>query len=248
MVSLLHRFSSSLNPQRGARSATTSLRAILLSLFMMSATLVSAAATTDYLHTALGKFSTDVPRNWAYSLTIDREGKKTTEHFDPSKPPAEQWTLLRIDDRPATSKEQEKYFKYKARHSPGALQATFQKSDIEPGSIKLVSEDADRAEVTCTFREQSTNADKMLGHLGLRLTINKHQPHVEKSSLSLQAPYSPVLGVKMHELVVTTTYLPPTADRPSLPANSSSRFVGRIFFIPIEENIHFDYFDFTPAP
>ena len=217
---------------------------MLLSL-LITATTATANVTTDYLHAALEKFSTDVPRNWAYSLTIEREGKQTSERFDPSKPPAAQWTLLRIDGRSPNSEDLEKYFKYKAGQSPGAMSATFHKGDIEPGTIKLETEDADRAEFTCAFREQPTNTDKMLGHLTLRLTINKHQPHVEKSSLTLQVPYSPVLGVKMRELVVTTNYSPPTADRPSLPTNSSSHFAGRIFFIPVKEDIQFSYFDFA---
>ncbi len=207
----------------------------------------ASADTMAYLHTALGKFSPEVPPAWAYSVTTERDGQQTTERFDPSKPPAEQWTLLRTQGHAPTTEDLEKYFKYKASQTPGPTQATFHKNDIEPGTLKLVSEDADRAEFTCTFREQSTNTDKMLGHLGLRLMINKHQPHVEKFTLTLDAPYSPVLSVKMRELVVTMNFSPPTENRPSLPAQSASHFAGRMFFISVEENLHFTYFDFTSA-
>jgi hypothetical protein len=219
--------------------------ALLWSLLALS---TASAAMPEYLHTALGKFSPEVPPHWAYSLTTERDGRQLTERFDPSKPPMEQWTLLRTEGREPTADESEKYYKYKASQTPGAMRATFQKSDIEPGTLKLISEDADRAEFFCTFREQSTNADKMMGHLGLRLTVNKHQAYVEKFSLLLDAPYSPVLWVKMKELTVTMNFSPPTATQPSLPAQSSSHFGGRIFLVSVTEDIQFSYFDFAPKP
>ncbi len=209
---------------------------------------VTAAAMPDYLRQALGKFSAEVPPGWAYSLTTERDGRQITERYDPSKPPAEQWILLLNAGRPPTQDELDKYAKYKASQAPGAVQATFQKGDIEPGSVELVHEDAERAEFTCSFREVSANADKMLGHLSLRLTVGKRQPHVEKFTLELRKPYSPVLGVQMRELVVTMDFAPPGDDRPSLPDRSSSHFVGRIFFVPVEENLRFSYSDFARVP
>ena len=218
---------------------------LLCSLFSAAS---ASAGEPDYLRAALSKFSPQVPAKWAYSLTTERDGQQTTERFDPSKPPTAQWSLLRTEGRTPTADDLEKYFKYKASQAPGATQATFQKGDIEPGSVKLVHEDLDRAEFTCSFREQSTNADKMLGHLRLLLTVNKHEPYVEKYSLVLDSPYSPVLTVKMRELLVKMDFSPPDGLKPGLPLKSSSHFAGRIFLIPVEENLNYTYFDFAPAP
>ena len=85
----------------------------------------------------------------------------------------------------------------------------------------------------------------MLGHLALRLTVTKRQPHVEKFALELTAPYSPVLGVKMRELLVQMSFGKPAAGRPSLPATNTSHFVGRIFLISVEENLTVTYTDFV---
>jgi len=201
----------------------------------------------EYWRAALKQFNPQIPKNWAYSLTTERDKLKITERFDPSRAPVEQWMLLLNDDRTPTSDEKEKYFRYKASQKPGAIQANFQKDDIEPGSLKLEREDADRAEFTCTFRELSSSSDKMMGHLQLRLFVNKHLPHVEKYVLTLIAPFSPVLGVKMIELAVTMNFSAPTAGRPSLPTTGTSHFAGRIFFIPTGEDLRYAYTDFKPT-
>jgi len=213
-------------------------------------TVASAAATVpDYLREALGKFNSEVPAGWAYTLTTVRNADaRTTARFDPARPPADQWTLLELNGRVPTAKEGTQYSRARAGGGDSsAPQGTFQKGDIDPASITLISEDADRGDFRCGFRAEATGADKMLGHLHLRLTVNKRQPHVEKFALELKAPYSPVLGVKMRELLVQMRFTPPESDRPSLPAVNSSRFLGRIFFIGMEENLTLTYTDLVPV-
>lgn len=222
------------------------LRISLLWTFLLAG--AAFAGEPDFLHAALNKFIPEVPKNWAYTLTTEGKDRKTTERFDPSRPSTEQWTLLSLDGHSPTAGDLEKYFKYKASQTPGAMQATFHKSDIEPGTVKLIREDADHAEFVCGFREQSAQGDRMLGHLHLLLTVNKREQYVEKFSLNLNAPYSPILTVKMNELLVAMNFTPPKDLLPSLPSQSSSHFAGRIFFIPVEENLNYTYFDFTPSP
>mgnify|MGYP001603886459 CR=1 FL=1 len=221
-----------------------SWRQIAVIVALVSATRARAAVPA-YLHDALAKFITEVPPQWAFSLTTVQEGRRTGEHFDPSKSPTEQWSLLETEGRKATPQDIEKYFRYKARRMPGPIRATFHKDDIEPGTLQLVRENAGHAVYHCTFREVSSNGDKMLGHLSLLLTINKRLGYVERYRMTLDAPYSPVFSVKMNELVVTMDFSPPDGIRPSLPTRSSSHFTGRIFLIPTGENITNRYFDFT---
>ena len=80
------------------------------------------------------------------------------------------------------------------------------------------------------------------------LTVAKRLTYVEKFALELREPYYPVLWVKMHELLVEMNFAPPDADRPSLPINSSSHFTGRIFLVPVEENLRCSYSDFARVP
>ncbi len=215
----------------------------------MLAAVASPAAMPDYAREALANFSTEVPPGWAYTVTTARNAElRTTARFDPAKPPAERWTLLAYNGRAPTAKEAAQYTQAATSGNASTPQATFQKSDLDPATIELVREDADRGEFRGSFRAVATGADKMLGHLGLRLTISKRQPHVEKFVLELTAPYSPILGVKMRELVVQMSFTPPGPERPSQPVTQSSHFLGRIFFIGTEENLEFTYADFVRAP
>jgi len=225
------------------------LKAAWLALGALLAAVAAPAAMPDYLREALANFSQEVPAGWAYTLTTVRNNEaRTTARFDPAQPPAERWTLLELNGRAPTDKEAAQYRRAVSGGGSAAPQGNFQRSDIDPATIQLVSEDADRGEFTCDFRAESTGGDKMLGHLRLRLVVRRLQPHVERFSLELKEPYSPVLGVKMRELLVRMHFTPPAADRPGLPAAHSSRFLGSIFFIGMEENLELSYTDYARVP
>ena len=225
------------------RTAGQALSVVAVGLTLAVTT--AAAVTPDYLRQALAQFSPDVPRGWAYTLVTDRNGEQLKERYDPSKPPADQWTLLQLNGRPPTAKESEKYAHSRPGSTSSAPQSTFQKADIEPGSIELIQENADRGEFRCAFRSESKGANKMLGHLILRLTVSRRQPHVEKFALELREPYSPVLGVKMRELQLQMSLSAPGPVRPGLPVESTSHFLGTIFFFTMEENLRVTYTDFA---
>ena len=215
-------------------------------LILLFAGARDAAAMPDYVREALGKFNTEVPAGWAYTLTTVRNDQdRSTARFDPAKPPAEQWTLLQLNGRTPTAQETAQYTRARAGGNSAAPHGTFQKADIEPASLELVREDDDRGEFRCSFRAEATGSDKMLGRLALRLTISKRLPHVEKFALELTAPYTPVLGVKMHELLAQMSFSTPTQTEPSLPTANTSHFVGRIFFFRMEENLALAYTDFV---
>jgi hypothetical protein len=205
----------------------------------------ATAAVPAYVHEALGKFTAEVPSGWAYTQTTVRGDESTTERFDPSRPAAGQWTLLGHNRQPPTADELEKYIKFKAASAPPLAQAPFQKSDIDPGSFELVREEGERAEFSCTFRAESSGSDKMLGHLRLVLTVHKQPAWVERFSLELRASYSPVLGVRMNELVVRMRFSAPGPERPSLPVQCTSLFSGRIFFVPTAEDLRVSYTEFS---
>jgi hypothetical protein len=222
---------------------------LLAGAWLLALALPVRAEMPEYVRTALNSFSPEPPAGWSYTLTTVRNNEaRATARFDAAKPPGQQWTLLELNGRAPTTSEADQYARSRASDTTAASdRGAFQKRDIDPASVTLISENEERGEFRCAFRPEATGADKMLGHLMLRLTISKRQPHVEKFILLLTEPYSPVLGVKMHELRVETEFAPPAADRPSFPAKQSSHFLGRIFFIGTEENLVLTYSDFAAA-
>ena len=212
------------------------------------ATLPAFAALPGYLRAALDSFNPGMPPGWACTLSTTRNGDTLVERYDPSQPPGSQWTLLQCHAHSPSDEEKEKYRESRPSGSTVGQQAVFQKADIEPGSLTLEREDAERAVFKGAFRAESTGADKMLGHLVLHLIVSKNKPHIEKYTLTLESPYSPVLGVKMNELQVEADFLPPGPGQPSLPAKQTSRFTGRILLISTEEALQVVFSDFAKVP
>lgn len=202
----------------------------------------------DYVRTALAHFSPNPPAGWGYTLTTTRDDHRMVERYDPSRPPGGQWTLLQWLGRPPTVNETEKYARSRPQGGSGGTQASFTREDIEPGSLQLVREDAEWADFAGEFRTAATSSDKMLGHLRIRLTVHKSPAYVGKYRLELKEPYSPVLTLRMEELMVEATFAAPTATTPSLPAAQTSRFRGRFLVFPKTESLVLIYSDFTTPP
>lgn len=219
-------------------------RRLVLGLAVLLAINLAGAQQPAYLRKALDGFQTGVPAGWGYTLTTTRHERAVTERFNPARPPAAQWTLLETEGRAPTPDETEKYLRARAT-TPGGMQPNFERADIEPGSLTLVREDDTHAEFAGSFRETSLGPDKMLGHLKLILSVDKGTAHVSAYTLELKEPYSPVLGVKMTDLRVEARYSAPAAGRPSLLTGITSRFAGRIFFIPTGEDLELIYREHT---
>jgi hypothetical protein len=211
--------------------------------------LACAAPLPDYVRTALARFSPGAPATgWAYTVTTTRNDARMVERYDPARPPAARWQLLELDGQAPTPGQREQYARSRPHAESGGAQANFTREDIDPGSLQLVRETDHEAEWTAGFREASTGPDKMLGHLALRLTIDKRTPHIAAYAMELKEPYSPVIGVRMTRLVAVVRYHPPAPDRPALPELQTSRFTGRILFIPTEENLEVRFTDYAPVP
>ncbi|MFZ5495018.1 MAG: hypothetical protein ACOZE5_06730 [Verrucomicrobiota bacterium] len=200
-----------------------------------------------YLRTALSRFSPDPPAGWAYTLATTRNDVRMVERFDPARPPGAQWTLVEWLGRAPTPDELENYTRSRPAGSGGA-RANFQAADIEPGSLRLVRDDAEWADFIGDFREVAAGADKMLGHLQIRLFVHKAPAYVGKYQLELKSPYSPVLTVRMDELLVEATFTPPEGTAPSLPQAQTSRFRGRFLLFPKTETVVLIYSDFERRP
>lgn len=212
--------------------------------FCLLAVAATAAELPSYFAAALARFTSDAPRGWAYTLTTTREGDTSVERYDPSRPKGGEWTLLERNGRAATADEIERYLRYKASSTPPTARATFEKGDLDRSTFELVSETATSAVFRGRFREDLK--EPLLAHLLLELQIAKADPAVQSFTMRLTAPFTPALGVKMHELEVAMEFSPPSDDRPSLPRASRSRFRGRLFFFKsIEEDLRIVYSDFT---
>lgn len=219
---------------------------LVLLVWLALAPLAATAAIPDYLREAVGRFNPEAPKGWAYTLTTTRSNETSSERFDPAKPKGGEWTLLALNGREPTAQERESYVRYKKSNAPATARATFERGDLALESAEIVRDEAERAVFRVRFREDA--GQPLLAHVVLELTVRKSPAAVEQSVLRLFEPFSPALGVRMNELVVTTTHQAPEAERPSLPREVTSRFRGRMFFlVGIEEDLRVAYSDFARA-
>ena len=219
-------------------------RRLLLAATVMLAPLAGLAGIPDYFREAVSRFHPEAPKGWAYTLTTTRSHETSSERFDPSRPKGGEWTLLALNGREPTAPERESYLRYKKSNAPATARATFERGDLAIESAELLREDAERAVFRVRFRDDA--GQPLLAHVVLELTVRKEPASVERSVLRLFEAFSPALGVRMQELVVTTTHRPPEPGRPSLPQEVTSRFRGRMFFlVGIEEDLRVAYSDFA---
>jgi len=220
---------------------------LFVSAFVWSilASLAVASVETPpaYLRQALARFHSDAPRGWAYTLTTQRGNDTSVERYDPSRPKGGEWSLLRNNDREPTADELQRYLRYKASNAPSTSRASFEKGDIDPHSFELLREDDTRAVFRGRLRKDTQ--EPLLTHVILELTVLKTEARIEEAKLQLAEPFSPALGVRMQELVLTMSFQEAPEGSETLPRTAHSRFRGRMFFlVPIEEELRIIYSDF----
>lgn len=220
-----------------------SSRLILLFLLLLGLPAAPRAGQPDYLVAALENFNPNLPPDWAYTVQTTKGGETSVERYDPSLAAESHWTLLRLNNRPATAEESARYASYRIATSRSS-HPTFLRSDIDQVTFRLIREDNERAVFAARFREGL--ADPLLAKLELSLTVAKATARIEAFGLELTEPHSPVLTVKMLSLRVDTTLATTGPNQPALPARTVSRFRGRVFFFKeIEEDVDSTYSDFV---
>jgi hypothetical protein len=207
------------------------------------------AATPAYLATALRGFpSGSLPSDTAYEMEITRNGHRVRERFDPARPVAERWTLLEFAGRSPTPGE---IVQHRATRAKGGATASFQAdfaaADIDRASLRLESEDASTAVYTGAFTVDAAERDGFLARSVLRLTVDKRRAEVAAYELRLQRAFSPVLGVKIYELVAGAEFHRPPGLGALLPSRTWSRLNGRIFFSSTREDLEARYSGFAKA-
>ncbi len=210
------------------------------------------AALPDYLLKALHDFPRNtLPSDLGYMVDITRNERQSRERYDPSRRADARWILLEIAGREPTTEEIARHRHTRSTGDRAAFQMDFSVAQIERDSLKLETEDAERAVFLGGFTEAAADDDTLLGRLTLRLTVDKRLGVLLAYELRLPRPFSPVLGVRIHELVAGAEFHRPPGMVLDLPKRTYSKFRGRIFLSSTEEDLEVRYGEFirvTPVP
>ncbi len=198
------------------------------------------AGAPAWLDEALARFTQKIPPDCAYTVDLMRNGETTSERFDPSQPPARRWTLLSRRGHPPTAEDLELYRRQRQSALEPGFNATIEVRQLDRATARVVREDAAHATVTFGFTSAATDADKMLRHLDLTMIIRQEPAMVVSYTLKLREAYSPLLGVKMHEMSAGAEF-----DAEGRPVRAYSLFRGRIFFKTVSEQVEARFHDYA---
>ena len=168
------------------------LLVLLLSLLFSRA----GAAGSPLLNRAAEKWMAEADR-WAFTMEVrefDHHGLKEerVEHFDPSLPASERWTLVTVNGRVATAERQVAWREAKARkhrHEWKPLSAYF---EFENATLVEARPQALRYRLPL---RSNHNWLFPVDHIVLTVTVNKATAAIEQVEAGLEKPFGMALGL-----------------------------------------------------
>lgn len=223
----------------------TTMRASLVCLVLL---IVATAASAEPHPLAvralknLDAFDDDV---WSYTRTTKAKDGLKIERHDASKPKGERWTLLRIDGRAPTAREQEEFRREKAE-----LEKRREKrdddNDVDLESIRLQSETPQRA--TFTFRTKAGGGleSKMAEKIAGTLVVSKDGGWAERFELRNTGTIAPVPGMNVSRFRLTMTFQRHGGTNEIVPEAIELSMRGRAFLVKsLDEERSTQYSDFV---
>ncbi|MFT3780675.1 MAG: hypothetical protein QM790_01580 [Nibricoccus sp.] len=199
-----------------------------------------AAKMPPELDDALKTFRAEGAAHWSFVQTSESGGKTQVEHFDPSKPEFNRWTLLKKNGAAPTEAELQEYRERLSRRTTGKT-APNVKDQIDTNSYELLSEDGERANYRFRLRP-GDKSDQSASHMAATFTLHKPTGTIERVEVASLEPFSPMFAVKVNEAKTVMTYSLPTAERPSLLDKITVRMRGRaMWFKSVDEEMTVTY-------
>ena len=208
------------------------MRFVLLALIMAIMAVAEASASLDavrpMLDEALKTFRTEGPKGWSFTQTSRGEGHSRVERYDAAQPEFERWTLLQQDDRAPTPEEAQDYREKLSRRSRGGT-APKLTDQLDLTTLTLPNETDERATLRAHLKPGEAG-DATAKYMIATIVLHKPTSTIETFELSAEAPFAPILGVKISAMRTTLTYSLPDATRPSLLKTSETHLRGRAYF------------------
>jgi hypothetical protein len=229
-----------------ARAAVIGLLAVL-ALAAGAPAEQSAATTTNQalaiVQQAIARADQVKLPYWAYSITTIADGKKTIEHYDPSRERGKRWQLLLTESQEPSDKDRRKHGEERRRNGAGL--ANRKLGDfIDRSTLQIESHDAER--IRCTFKFKATDESTrfVLDKLRGTLTVLREPAALEAVDVVNTGKISKPGVVSLNEIKINAKYqIHPERGDPLL-HSCSSRIRGRILLVKsISSDLQITYAD-----
>lgn len=223
------------------------LRGLLLCLLFARA----GAAGSPLLNRAAEKWMAEADR-WAFTMQVrefDHHGLKEerVEHFDPSLPAAERWTLVTVNGQVATAERQAAWRAAKARkhrHEWKPLSAYF---EFENATLVEALPHALRYRLPL---RSNHNWLFPVDQIVLTVTVNKATAAIEQVEAGLEKPFNMALGLASLldvDLDMKMNSSKPLAA-PAGPAEAHPAGLAQIVMVRLGKRVEYKWSDFRRVP
>ncbi|MBC7367586.1 MAG: hypothetical protein H7343_12395 [Undibacterium sp.] len=204
------------------------------------------AAVPAEVRQALQAFRTEGPKGWSFTQTTSAEGRQLVEHYDAGQPEFRRWTLITQDSQPPSALDTKNYREKFTRQSRGGDGPRLNQQ-IDLATLTTLADTPDQTTFTARLKTPE-NGDRTAAFLRAIFVWNKGSQTIKSFTIESIESFSPTLGVKIAEMRTTMTYSRPSADRPSLLENVTTRLRGRAFWLKsLDADMIVEYSDYKPA-
>jgi hypothetical protein len=191
--------------------------------------------------------------DWTYTVTSrDSEGLLVERHVA-TKPPHSRWQLLSKDGSTPTAADMQWYEKIRQRREKERVERERRPENvlasmIEPGSLVLVSETADRATYHFRMNGSHAKAGRFAEQLRGVMRVDKTVPYADLVELRSISDFSAAAGVRIADFEMALRFAIHDQTGAIVPVSIRTRIDGRAFLVrKIDEDSHVVFSDFVAS-
>ena len=225
------------------------LRGACCAILLLCAGSPFASAAQDYgalLDEAVNAIEWAIEDEWAFTETAVHGDELWVGRYDPRLAEDERWSLISVDGKQPTDRQQRKYRHDKDEHREDADDDDNRVTAIvEPDSLELVEETDDYW--VFTFVPADDEA-ALIDSVDAMIRIRKDGRYVEALEMRNHQDIRPGYGTKITEFQMRFTFGPAVENGPVVQKSLDVRVTGRaLLFIGFDETEVVKYSDFEFA-
>jgi len=212
-------------------------------LVLLSGVSTSAEDYSDLLDEAIETIDWDFEEEWAFTETSLHEEKLFVGHYDPRLAEDARWSLVSVDGREPTDRQQRKFQHDKNDHDSdsddGLSRIT---TAVKPDTLELAEETDEYWLFTFV---PDMDQKELVDSVDAAIKIIKDGHYVEFLEIRNKEDIKPGFGTKITRFLTRLTFGPAIDGGPIVPQTVNVRVTGRaLFFIGFDETEAIKYSDF----
>ena len=212
-------------------------------LVLLGGVSTGAEGYSDLLDEAIAAIDWNFEEQWAFTETTLHEERLFVGHYDPRLAEQERWSLVSVDGREPSDRQQRKFQYDKNEHdsdsNDGLSRIT---TAVMPDTLELAEETDEYWLFTFV---PDMDQEELVDSVDAAIKIMKDGHYVEFLEIRNKDVMKPGFGTKITRFLTRLTFGPAVDGGPIVPRTVNVRVTGRaLFFIGFDETEVIKYSDF----